>query len=229
MSDSLGGETVADISRGGDSAEGAAMTPLARRYYDVAVSHQQSAAMGDPAETGNNAAIAVFFALAALEAYLPELRSVGGPMRDDGPINWTAVDRALAVRKRAGRKNEVERQFASAAPAVAVRQPWYRACRCLRRLRNGLLHYDSEFQPLGGWPEKVERGDCRGVIRGLDQRYASWANQVLTPGVAAWACAVVRETIEWFHSCVGGLSPWVLGRSSRGVWSELPRGVAPKV
>lgn len=211
-----------------DSAElddlraiGEVMTPLAKRYYDIAVRHHAAAAAGDLTYAGDHAAVSIFFAVAALEAYLPELSFVPpDPTKTGRFLDLPCYRMALEIRSRPT-KNEIERQYASAAPAtVAARAPWYTACQCLRRLRNALTHYDSEFRAPGAWPEKLARSRCEKVIRGLGAGEA-WASQALAPGVAAWACETVRATIEWFHSQVGGAAPWDV-EVALGGWSRLP-------
>jgi hypothetical protein len=202
-------------------ALGEVMTPLARRYYDIAVRNQQAAATGDPTYAGDHAVVAIFFALAALEAYLPEMAGVGPlPSPDGRLLSRVVLCKALDVRGRP-KKNEIERQYATAAPAcVAARAPWYRPCQCLRRLRNALMHYDSEFRSPGAWPEKLARQGCDKVIRGLG-RSEAWAGQALTAEVGAWACTTARETIVWFHRCAGGAAPWDYDELLGG-WSRLP-------
>jgi hypothetical protein len=109
--------------------------------YGIAVRNQHLAATLGPTDSSDYAAIALFFAFAALEAYLPEAMAIAPPEGRDGRlVDREIYRRALDVRNRKT-KNQIERQYAGVAPAtLAARASWYHPCKCLRLVRNALIH-----------------------------------------------------------------------------------------
>ncbi len=161
---------------------------------------------------GGATATAVLMAEAALEAFLSEYvtafdyrklipESIVTQIRSerDHSRQWALLLRQLVPQYELGSSSE------------------YRGLNCLVRLRNVLAHRNASHTTVGTWPSELDACVRTGMLPVLRyQGHFEWTGQVLTPGVAIWACDVVER---WF-----GTAKSILPDPSESVGSKLGEG-----
>ena len=194
------------------------LVPLAHVYYSVALraAHQGVAFDAGPVEWNRAPYIAVFFAFAAAEAYLPELHRSPTATQAQG-LDKTKLKPAITPWKA---QKALEVAYAAGEPNAGSLD-WYKGLRCLRILRNELVHFKAQAHRLDEWPPRLLKADCRSVVQGWVAGAHDWSSQLLVRPVAVWACQTVRLAIEALHSRVGGLHPWSAAIPLAQRWREV--------
>ncbi len=138
------------------------LVPLAHVYYSVALraAHQGVAFDAGPVEWNRAPYIAVFFAFAAAEAYLPELHRSPTATQAQG-LDKTKLKPAITPWKA---QKALEVAYAAGEPNAGSLD-WYKGLRCLRILRNELVHFKAQAHRLDEWPPRLLKADCRSVGR----------------------------------------------------------------
>lgn len=188
-----------------DSAEVRGLVPLARLYYDIGLrAARNGVAFGTgPVEWNRAPYIAVFFAFATAEAYLPELHR--SPTADQAAGLDNAKLKSAVKARKANRPLE---DAYAAGERDAGKRDWYKRLRCLRILRNELVHFQAQAHSPDQWPPRLTKTGARDAIQGWVTGAHDWTSQLLVPAVAVWACDTVRLAIKGLHARVGGSDPW---------------------
>ena len=164
-----------------------------------------------PAEVGAAVATCILLGFAAAEAYVAEMPLLEGRLRGVDPNKAEIVSRQVE-------KRGLEEAIASVADRNERKLPWKRELKCLRELRNALVHFDVAYRMLDEWPKRLTDCSCRQIIEGWDSGPHDWTSQLTIAPVAGWSVVTVRQGLEKLHQFIGGKSPWTNGIPEVWTW-----------